>query len=361
MPKTKIHNLLAITIIASGILLSYLYISTQTGSSTKVDQITVNADAEAEARIQAASDKNNTNHALTTTAVLLPDEALVNKGENAQLLQPVKLSTQVFDKKTNATYIEGRIQKPNLLVESMLDIADLSSDEVDDIRVLLIPGDETTIASTTAGKLINLKGQLGQRFEAGDLLASFDCSEKNAQVEIAQAELAGALDQHEAKIKMQGLDQASDLEVALAASESNKAKAQLKLNKTLAAECKVYAPWSGRVAKAHVRKYMTVAAGEPLLDIVNTGRLKIKLNVPSKYLAKIKSGKKFKVHIDETGHDYLARINRINSKVDPISQTVEIEANLAKRYPKLLAGMSGTADLGLTNRKRNIATNQSAR
>jgi hypothetical protein len=35
----------------------------------------------------------------------------------------------------------------------------------------------------------------------------------------------------------------------------------------------------------------------------------------------------------------------LNSRVDPVSQTIEIEAAIAKNYPELLPGMSGVAAL----------------
>jgi len=219
-----------------------------------------------------------------------------------------------------------------------------SSNQTSAIRVLLIPDSETTIASTITGRITGIKSNLGQRFNKGAVLVAFDCNQAYARVEIAKAELAGAIEEHEAKVKMQGLDQASDVEVALAASASNKAKAELKLNRTMVSECKIYAPWKGRVSKAHARKSMTVNAGEPLLEIVNTGPLKLKLNIPSKLLSEIKIGAKFDVIIDETGQNYSATIKAINSRIDPVSQTVEIEAKMDKAHAELLAGMSGTAD-----------------
>lgn len=281
-------------------------------------------------------------------AVLSPNQEMLKSPKSH--LHPVNYGKIKQPEETGTVEIADvqNSMTPNLMVESLMKLEDELDDEVNDIRVLLIPDRETTIASNTAGRLVSLRGKLGERFQAGDLLASFDCDAQQAQLEINQAELSGAMDQHEAKIKMQGLDQASDLEVALAASEVNRVKAELKLNQTVADECKIYAPWSGRVAKAHVKKYMTVAAGEPLLDIVNNGRLKIKLNVPSSNLSKLKVGRRFNVSIDETNRKYSAKISRINSKVDPVSQTVEIEATLIKHYSKLLAGMSGTADLGLS-------------
>jgi len=212
------------------------------------------------------------------------------------------------------------------------------------IRVLLAPSRETTISSNIAARIVRLNGNLGQSFKAGQVLVSFECSEPRARVDIAKAQLAGSIEEHEAKMKMQGLDQASDVEVALAASMVNKSKAELRLNQTEVNKCRIYAPWSGRIAKAHVKNNMTATPGQPLMEIVDNSALKIKLNVPSKHLSVLKVGKTFNVNIDETGQSYEARISAINSRVDSVSQTVEIEAKMTKRHKELLAGMSGTAD-----------------
>ena len=231
----------------------------------------------------------------------------------------------------------------------------LNDEPVDQIRVLLVPDKETTIASASQGRITYLASKLGEHFKKGDLLVEFDCHQKLANVDMAKAELAGAMEQHEAKVKMQGLKQASDVEVALAASETNRAKAQLKLNLALASECKIFAPWSGRVAKTHVKQHMVVNAGEPLLDIIDTGRLRMKLNVPSVRLANIAIGQQFDIHIEETNQHYHARISAINSLVDPVSQTVEVEALLVNPNRALLAGMSGTASIPASPSKSQLA------
>ena len=211
------------------------------------------------------------------------------------------------------------------------------------VRVLLVPDKETTIASTMAARIITFNGTLGQSFRAGDTLVAFDCEEALARVEMSKAELSGAIEQHEAKVKMQGLEQASDVEVALAASASNKAKAQLNLNQAQVSQCRIYAPWAGRVAKANVKNHMTVTPGQPLMELVNSGPLKLKMNLPSSMLARTKVGYKFNITIDETAQSYQASVSAINSRVDPVSQTVEIEARMLKSYKELLAGMSGVA------------------
>ncbi|MCY1399673.1 hypothetical protein D9M71_147340 [compost metagenome] len=49
------------------------------------------------------------------------------------------------------------------------------------------------------------------------------------------------------------------------------------------------------------------------------------------------------VSILETGKTYPARISAINSRVDAVAQTVELEARLDAEHPELIAGMTGTA------------------
>ncbi len=218
-----------------------------------------------------------------------------------------------------------------------------------EVRVLLTPDRETTLASTVPARIIKLNASLGKSFKEGDVLVAFDCQESYAKIEMAKAELASAIDQHEAKVKMQGLQQASDVEVSVAASTVNKNKAQLNMQQSQASQCSIRAPWSGRVAKVHVRSFMTVSPAQPLMDLVKDGPLRMRANFPSKMLKKIKVGTPFNILIDETGEKYEAKVHAISGRVDPISQTVDIEAVLSKHYSDLLPGMSGVADLSPFN------------
>lgn len=213
----------------------------------------------------------------------------------------------------------------------------------DPIRVLLAPASETTLASPIPGRIRSLNASLGSAFGAGQVLIAFDCDEANARVGMAKAELAAAVEQLDAKKRMQALQQAGDVEVSLAASAADKARAQLALGQAQTAQCTLVAPWAGRVAKLHVRKFMSVSAGQPLLDLVQSGPLKLRLNVPSRWLGQLKTGQGFEVAIEETGKRYPARISAINSRVDSVSQSVELEATLNGNFPDLLPGMSGTA------------------
>jgi len=211
------------------------------------------------------------------------------------------------------------------------------------VRVLVAPQVETTLASPLLGRVRTLNVSLGSGFEKGKPLVVFYCEEQAARVAMGAAEVAAARENHEAKLRLQGLQSAAEIEVALAAAALEKARAQLALYRTQAAECVMRAPFAGRAAKVYVKPHQSVTAGQPLIDIVSDGPPKLRLNVPSKWLAWLKIGRVFTVTIDENYHTYQAEVTAINARVDAASQSVELEAAVKNPGPELLPGMSGTA------------------
>ena len=210
-------------------------------------------------------------------------------------------------------------------------------------RALLIPERETTLVAQMVGIVQKLGGDMGSAFRQGAVLVRFDCAEQRARVGMARAEFNSAEQQHQAKVRLQGLSAAGEVEVSLAAAAVAKARAQIDLNNAQLAQCTVSAPFPGRVSRLHVREYQGVNVGQPLMDIVSTGPLRVRLNAPSRWLAWVRRGARFEVRVDETGGTYPAVVTAINSRVDAVSQTIEVEGKIAEDFADLLAGMSGNA------------------
>ncbi|WP_442107535.1 efflux RND transporter periplasmic adaptor subunit [Pseudomonas sp. NUPR-001] len=211
------------------------------------------------------------------------------------------------------------------------------------IRVLLVARLETTLSSQMAGTLGEFKASLGQAVAKDALLARFDCAEAQARSRVAAAELTMAKQNLDAKRNLRKLDAVGDLEVAMANTELQKADGARALAQAQSGYCLVQAPFAGRVANVHAKPFQTVAAGTPLFDLVSDGALKVRLNVPSSLLPRLKANQALDVEILETGKTYPAHVSAINARVDAVAQTVELEARLDAEHPELIAGMSGTA------------------
>lgn len=222
-----------------------------------------------------------------------------------------------------------------------------TADSPDAIRVLLSPDVETTLVAQMVGRISQLQAQLGARVPKGRTVVRLDCSEAQARLAMAQAENASAQETLSVKQNLRQLNAAGDTEVTLAAAEVDKTRAAIAVSRAQLANCSVVAPFNGRIVKVHVKPFQGVGVGTPLVEMVSDGPLKIRLNVPSRWLRQLKVGTGFQVAINETGREYPARVTAINARVDAVAQTIELEARMDKVYPELLAGMSGVARFDL--------------
>ena len=160
---------------------------------------------------------------------------------------------------------------------------------------------------------------------------------------MSKAEHDGARQTLAVKSNLRRLDAAGDAEVAIAAAESRRTKAATELHQAQLSLCEIKAPFDGRVAKIYAKQFQGVNAGDPIIDIVSSGPLKIRLNVPSNMLKDLEIGSEFTVHIYETDKSYTANVTAINSRIDAVARTIEIEGKLDQSYTELLPGMSGIA------------------
>ena len=231
------------------------------------------------------------------------------------------------------------VAKPAAVAET----APKTNDNAGAIRVLLAPALETTLVSQINGRVSAVNVSLGQRFAKGRTLVQFECSEQAARLAMAEAENASAREHHEAKLRLQGLQQAGEVEVAIAASEVAKTRAQIALYRAQQGQCAVQAPFSGHVVKIAVKPHQGVNQGQPLLEIVSDGPLKLRLNAPAKWVGWLRVGTPFTIAIDETGKRYQAKVSALNARIDAVSQTIELEATVVDKAPDLLPGMSGSA------------------
>jgi len=212
----------------------------------------------------------------------------------------------------------------------------------EDVSVLIVAGEETTLSSQMGGRILRVHVGLGESVAAGAPLMEFDCSEQQAQLQAAQAEYRGLRETHLTKLKLQALGAAGELEVTVAAAATDRAKSQVDVRESQLAYCKVSAPFSGRVARLRVKASESVNLGQPLVELVNSASLKAQMFIPSSYIRTLKPGAPFQVRM-EGGQVYRARVAKINSRVEGVSQQLEIEGRFEGSTQNLLPGMVGTA------------------
>ena len=212
-----------------------------------------------------------------------------------------------------------------------------------EVAAIVLAGEETTLSSQMAGRILRIHVGLGEQARPGMKLLEFDCSEQQAQLAAADAEYRGARETHLTRLRLQALGAAGELEVTIAAAAADKARSQVDLRQAQLAYCSVSAPFPAKVARLKVKVAESVQVGQALVDLVNPTSLKIKLFVPSAWSAWLRASAPFELKIKETGRSYAARVAKLNSRIEGVSQQLEVEARLEGNTAGLLPGMVGVA------------------
>ncbi len=211
------------------------------------------------------------------------------------------------------------------------------------IRIQLVSRDQVDVSSEISAKIAALPFRDGDAFRAGQTLVSLDCSLYSAQLRKAQADSDGARDLLDVNRKLVALHSVGELEVQQAEAKHKASAAEVAYMQATVRKCTISAPFDGRVSKRSAAPQQFAEAGKPLLTIVDTSHLELKMIVPSKWLMWLKPGHPLSVQVDETGKTYPAKVARIGARVDPVTQTVDVTAALSANAADLLPGMSGWA------------------
>lgn len=213
------------------------------------------------------------------------------------------------------------------------------------VRAQLTARRYAVISAELGARIDRLPLREGASFKEGDLLVAFDDTLQQAQAKRARAAFTVAQRTVAADEKLLALKSIGQLELDVARAEMEKAEAELAYAEAMLAKCRIFAPFSGRIAELKVREKEFVQAAQALFELIDSSVPELEFIAPSAWLASATVGQRLSVHIDETARDYTVLVERIGAKVDPVSRTVKIVAVFDGAHPELTAGMSGSVRL----------------
>jgi RND family efflux transporter MFP subunit len=213
------------------------------------------------------------------------------------------------------------------------------------LRAQLTPRAYTTLSSELAARIDRTATRTGERFKKGDVLVVFDCVIQRAQASRARAVLTQAEKTYAINARLAALKSIGQLELEISAAEVQKGRADIAAADATVSKCTVAAPFTGITVDQKARDFQYATPGQALLEVLDDHVLEIELIAPSRWLAWLKPGYAFEVHIEETDKTYQARVIRLGGRVDPVSQSIKVIGEISSQAPELMAGMSGRATI----------------
>lgn len=214
-----------------------------------------------------------------------------------------------------------------------------------DVEAVLAPRQVTVISSSRDGRIAAIMAGHGDVFKKGDLLIAYDCSDLEAEAEIARMEKDFTSKKAQGSDRLFKLDIISDLDRIGAQVEDKQAQAKARLYDARMKDCEIRAQFDGRVTNRLANAGEYTRTDRVLMEVASNEPLQAEFLIPSKWLRWVNVGAPVTIRINETEKTYAARITRIHGEVDPVSQSIQIIATLDPYQDPLLPGMSGQATL----------------
>lgn len=218
----------------------------------------------------------------------------------------------------------------------------------------ILPNREANLRAETAGRVVALEVDAGERVQEGDVLVRLDVGRPASAVRAAQAAVAQSsarVDQAERELSRteqlvktgglpeQRLDDARDA-VTMAAAALDAARAEARLARRGLTEAVVRAPFSGTVVDRSVELGEYLAPGSPLLTLADPSRLKARVLLDPREAIDVSAGANASVvAYARPGERFEASVVRVGEVIDPGTRRLPVELEIADEDHRLRPGL----------------------
>jgi RND family efflux transporter MFP subunit len=256
----------------------------------------------------------------------------------------------------------------------------------------LRPYQEVDLHAKVAGYLESITVDIGDRVEAGQLLATIEVPEladdiqrANAmlmrnQQEVARAQ-AGYEEAHLVYTRLAAVDKAqpnliaqqeldaavekdrtADSTLAAAKSEVDVSRAEIAKLETMRKYCRIVAPFSGVITRRYADPGALIQAGisssiqaMPVVRLSQNNRLRLDIPVSVSYVSRIEVGEPVDVRVDSCEQSFTGTVARSTRKVDTATRTMDVEVDVRNDSLKLIPGMYAYVSLRIDHRDKALA------
>jgi len=212
------------------------------------------------------------------------------------------------------------------------------------------PQVESRLGFRVGGKILQRQAELGQRVQAGQLLAQLDPQDLQLAADAARAQVAAALTQRDlaaaefkrfAALKDQNFISGAELErrettLKAAQAQLEQAQAQLAAQGNQAAYARLLAPAAGVITAIEAEPGQVVAAGAPVVRLAMDGPRDAVFAVPEDRVGSITRGAEVEVRPWSDGRTLAGKVREVAASADPVTRTFLVKVGLPASAPVAL-------------------------
>ncbi len=198
----------------------------------------------------------------------------------------------------------------------------------------------SSLSFTTGGTILQLKVKVGDRVRKGQLIATVDPTQVKNTYEMAHATRMQAEDAYGRMKQLHDKGSLTELKWVEAQSQLQQAVAAEGIAKKSLADCALHAPFDGVVSEKHAEVGQNATPGMPIVKIVTTNVLNVKISVPESEMTSVRVHQRARIAVQALGgKQYEGYVVEKGIVADPISRSYSVKIRVEGTDNALLPGM----------------------
>ena len=200
--------------------------------------------------------------------------------------------------------------------------------------------EQVLITSKYSDLVDDISFQDGETVKKGDILVRLNSQEEAAKVKELQANLAESVAQLN---RFQDLFDKKATSKSLVDQQEAKTKAiaaQLLSAKIKLDDLTIKAPFSGVLGFREISLGALVDVGDVITSLDDLSIIKVDFSIPERYLNTIAVGQRIEAtNTAYQSEEFIGKVSSIDSRIDPVTRTLKVRAEISNGDHKLRAGM----------------------
>ena len=198
----------------------------------------------------------------------------------------------------------------------------------------------TPLSFATAGTVQKLYFHVGQQVAKGQLLAELDPTSLQNAYNAAHATLEQAKDAFSRMEKLHEKGSLPDIKWVEVQSKLEQAVSMEQIAAKNLKDGRLYAPYSGVIARKEAEAGQNVMPGMPVAQLVTASILRIKVSVPETEISAIEVGQEAVVRVSALdGMTFKAAVAEKGIVANPLSRSYDVKLKVEGSHTELLPGM----------------------
>lgn len=216
------------------------------------------------------------------------------------------------------------------------------------------------LRAEVSGVIASVSLSSGSVVRKGDLILSLDTSVEEADLLAAKAQLERARRAEERQLALFERQATSKDQYEAAQADLRTAKAVVASVEARMAKKRIVAPFDGRLGVRQVVVGDYVAEGAPLVSLESLDQLYVHFNVPQRRIPLLEVASPLQVSGDGISGSVTGKVVAIDSRVNELTRSVEVQGIVENRSGELRSGMFVSVALSLGEPKPTLTIPTSA-